>query len=94
MFVPDPGYKFFHPEFRIPDPGSQIQKKKGTGSRIRIRNKECKNFNPKHGHMIRDGYPGFRIFSIPDPGVQKALDPGPWIQIFNTVRNIPIFLLA
>jgi hypothetical protein len=73
MFVPDPGSKFFHPESKIPNPGSQIQGKKGTGSwipdpRTGSATKNVSIFNP---NMIRDGFPGFWIFSIQDPGVKK-----------------------
>ncbi len=36
-FIPDPGSEFFHP-------GSPIQGQKGTGYRIRVRNREFKFF--------------------------------------------------
>jgi hypothetical protein len=60
---------------RIPD----------TGSRIRIPHPASKNlsiFKPKTDtkfSKMRSGMfpdPGSRLFSIPDPGVNKALDPG------------------
>jgi hypothetical protein len=76
MFVPDPGSKFIHP-------GSRIQGKKSTG--FRIRNKECifntqkyfANLSEIWPRMsIPDPDPRYGFFSIPDPGIKKAPDPG------------------
>jgi hypothetical protein len=70
MFVPDPGSNFFHPgSSRIPDLGSRVKKATDPGTGSATMNVSI--FNPKHRHMIRDGYPGFRVFSIPDPGIKK-----------------------
>jgi hypothetical protein len=72
--IQDPNFSIQNPRSRILDLRSRVKKAPDPGSRNRISNKECKYFNP---NMIRDGFHGFRIFSIPDPGVKKALDPGP-----------------
>jgi hypothetical protein len=65
MFITDPGSEFFHL-------GSLIQSLKDPGSRIRIRIKEFKYFQPKNcfqalGNMIQDIHTGswIRIFSRP-----------------------------
>ncbi len=44
MFIPDPGYEYFHPGSRIRIFPSRIQRQKDSGSRIRIHIKELKNF--------------------------------------------------
>ncbi len=72
-----PGSEFFP----IRDTRSRIQGQKD--SRIRIRMKEFKYFNPKivsklseiwSGMFIPD--PDLDFLPIPDPGVKKAPDPG------------------
>ncbi len=74
--------------FSNPDPGSKF--KKITETRIRIRVKEFKSFNPKivsklSENKIRDVHLGsgswIRILTfypswMPDPGVKKVPDPG------------------
>ncbi len=79
MFILDPHY--FHPRSRV---------KKIPGSRIRIRFKEFKYFNPKNcfqalGNMIQDVHSGsgsririliFYPSRIPDLGVKKSSYPG------------------
>ncbi len=74
-----PGSEFFHPGYRI-------QGKKDSESRIRVRTKEFKVFQPKHFVLSSRKYdPGclFRIpdsnldfLPIPNPGVKKTPDPG------------------
>jgi hypothetical protein len=75
--IPDPRSEFFHP-----------------GSRIRI--KEFKYFNPKWFLTSRKYDPScssririltFYLSRIPDPGAQKAPDPGSRIRIRSTGRN-------
>jgi hypothetical protein len=80
------------PVLRIRDvyPGSEflpyrIQGQKDSGSRIRIRIKEFRYFNPKivsevakilSGLFIPDPDPDFYLSQTPDPGVKKAPDFG------------------
>ncbi len=70
--IKDPNFSIQNPRSRILDLRSRVKKEPdpGTGSAT----KNVSIFNP---NMIRDGFPGFGIFSIPDPGVKRALDPGP-----------------
>ncbi len=92
---------------QVVDPGSdcfqsRIQGKKD--SRIRIRIKEFKYFNPKKLLLSSRKYdPGcssrIRILifyppRIPDPGVKKAPDPGYRIRIRNNVldHSIPVHI--
>ncbi len=62
---------------------SRIQGQKDTGSRFRIRPSNFKYFYSSKFYnalrnMVRDVFSGSQIwiFSIPDPGVNKAPDPG------------------
>jgi hypothetical protein len=77
--VADPGcsYRIPDPNFSIPDPGSKR-------SRIRIRIKEFKYFNPEkcfqvRGKFTRDVHPDPDFLPIPDPGAKNHLisDPDP-----------------
>jgi hypothetical protein len=63
MFIPDPA-------FSIPDPEL-------TRSRIRMCIKEFKYFYfKKQDQGCSSRIPDLDFFSIPDPGVKKAADPG------------------
>jgi hypothetical protein len=82
--------------FAIPDAGSRLIKILDPGSLIRGRIKEFRYFNPKivsklsekwSGLFIPDPDPDFYPSRIPDPGVNKALDPRSRIKICNTERN-------
>jgi hypothetical protein len=78
-----PGFRIPLFPSRIPDPGSEL-----SPSRIRI--KEFKYFNPKKSKKwflsSRKYDPGCSS-RIPDPGVEKAPDPGSQIWIRNTGSN-------
>ncbi len=81
-----PGSEFFPFSKKIPD----------LGSRIRIRIKEFKYFNPEQivsklseiwsGLFIPDPDPDF--LPIPDPGIKKALDPYPQNCFFNSLLSL------
>jgi hypothetical protein len=69
----------------MPDLRSKVKKAPDPGSATQ----NLSIFNPKNckqdlGNTIRDVYPGSVFFSIPDPGVQKARDPGSRSGIRNT----------
>ncbi len=69
IFIPDP--EFF----------TWIQGQKSTGSRVWIRDKGLKYFNPQKwyyilGNMIRDNYPESELFPYQVRGFKKTLDPG------------------
>ncbi len=93
IYVADPGCLSWIPIFP-----SRIQGQKGIKSRIRIRNKERKNFLPKNccqalGNMIRDVIPDPRLVYIPDPdppdpGVKKSLDPGSATLHLHTIATV------
>jgi hypothetical protein len=68
--IPHPNFSIEDPRSRILDPGSQIKGKEGTGSRIS---------DPGSGSATKNVSILTRIpdFFDPDPGVKKALGPGP-----------------
>jgi hypothetical protein len=74
MFIPDPGFGFFHP-------GSRVKKASvhGSGSAI-LNRQELSIFKPKNYYVYPDPISGFFLpgSRISDPGVKKALAPGSW----------------